>query len=416
MGGAGAWHLGAHFADQWACVHTGAGFVDVKRYQKLTPDKYPCWYEQALWGVYDVPDYARNFLNVPLICYSGELDAQRDSAEYMTQILAAEGLKPPHLIGPGMGHKYHPDTIKEVQKLIEAAVAEGREAWPKKVSVQTRSLLYPKQFWLSITRLQTEWEDTRADAQIVDADKAIRITTKNVAALRVDRNDLTRDYQVVIDGIPAAGSGAFGYEFAGSAWVSVDHPPQGKTPASCGPIDAAFRHRFVIVLPDRKGTCPAVDQWVETESNHFIRRWQSLMRGDPIVVKASELTDAIRGTRILWGDPSSNSAIAALADRLNVKWKGDQLVIGDRSFVAAHHVPAMIQGLPDGSTVVLNSGLTFREAHDKTNSLQNPKLPDWAILDVSQGATAESAGKVVAADFFDAGWRVARTGKSPEDR
>jgi hypothetical protein len=41
MGGAGAWHIGAHFADQWACVHTGAGFVDVKRYQKVTPEKLP---------------------------------------------------------------------------------------------------------------------------------------------------------------------------------------------------------------------------------------------------------------------------------------------------------------------------------------------------------------------------------------
>ena len=79
MGGAGAWHIGAHFADQWACVHTGAGFVDVKRYQKLTPEKYPPWFEQKLWGLYDVPNYARNFLNVPLVCYSGENDPQRDS-------------------------------------------------------------------------------------------------------------------------------------------------------------------------------------------------------------------------------------------------------------------------------------------------------------------------------------------------
>jgi hypothetical protein len=108
MGGAGAWHIGSHFADQWACVHTGAGFVDVKRYQKVTPDKMPVWYEQALWGVYDVPAYARNFHNVPLVCYSGEVDPQRDSAEYMVEVLDKEGLHPPHLIGPEMGHKYHP--------------------------------------------------------------------------------------------------------------------------------------------------------------------------------------------------------------------------------------------------------------------------------------------------------------------
>ena len=59
-----------------------------------------------------------------------------------------------------------------------------------------------------------------------------------------------------------------------------------------------------------------------------------------------------------------------------------------------------------GFEVVLNSGLTFREAHDRTNSLQNPKLPDWAILDVTQPPSAESAGKVVAADFFDDLWQV----------
>ena len=48
----------------------------------------------------------------------------------------------------------------------------------------------------------------------------------------------------------------------------------------------------------------------------------------------------------------------------------------------------------------------FREAHDKTNSLQNPKLPDWAILDITQPPNDESAGKVVAADFFNERWQV----------
>ena len=33
MGGAGAWHLGAHHASEFASVNPGAGFVDVKNYQ-----------------------------------------------------------------------------------------------------------------------------------------------------------------------------------------------------------------------------------------------------------------------------------------------------------------------------------------------------------------------------------------------
>jgi hypothetical protein len=55
---------------------------------------------------------------------------------------------------------------------------------------------------------------------------------------------------------------------------------------------------------------------------------------------------------------------------------------------------------------MLNTGLTFREVHDKTNSLQNPKLPDWAILDITEPPNAESAGKVVSADFFDHFWQA----------
>jgi dienelactone hydrolase len=29
MGGAGAWHLGAHYADRWAVVHAGPGFGEM---------------------------------------------------------------------------------------------------------------------------------------------------------------------------------------------------------------------------------------------------------------------------------------------------------------------------------------------------------------------------------------------------
>lgn len=421
MGGAGAWHLGAHFADQWACVHTGAGFADVKRYQKLTPETYPNWYEQKLWGVYDVPDYARNFYNVPLISYSGEIDAQRDSAEYMIEVLGKEGLHPPHLIGPGMGHKYHPEVIKEVQKLIEEAVEKGRDPMPKKVTLQTRCLRYNKMFWVTLIQFEKQWDEARIDAEMDEAKRTIQVTTKNVYMFQLDPKDLTDGYKVFINGLEAKGEGQrrdiFRAPHPGDApnWVTV-----GRLECQCiggkswtalqgGDIETAFMDRFIIVLPDHKGKNPVVDQWVDLESKHFIARWRSLMRGDPKVVKASELTDEMKGTRILWGDPTSNSQIAAIADHLAVKWSDSNLTIGTQSFDRATHVPVMIQGWntkDGGRTIVINSGLTFRETHDRTNSLQNPKLPDWAILDITQPPNAESAGRVVAADFFDEHWQV----------
>ncbi len=418
MGGAGAWHLGAHYADQWACVHTGAGFVDVKRYQKLTPDKYPPIYEQKLWGVYDVPNYARNFLNVPLISYSGEIDAQRDSAEYMTEVLAKEGITRPHLIGPGMPHKYHPEVIKDVQKLVQAEVTKGRAPAAEKVSLQTRTLRYSHMKWVQAEGLEKHWEDSRIDAVMDKSSHNVKAVTKNISSFTIiAAPDAT---ELIVDGVNL---GAPEKTNTGAAWHGTQINESWrkaspmtlvnalkKSPGLQGPIDDAFMSSFLVVLPDGKAASPQVQAWVESESVRSLKRWRGLMRGDAPVKKASEVTadDISHRNLILWGDEKSNSLIARILPKLPVQWGGGKIGVGTQSFDAATHVPVLcyINPLSPRHYVVLNSGLTFREAHDKTNSLQNPKLPDWAILDITQPPNDESAGRVVAADFFDEHWQV----------
>jgi len=49
--------------------------------------------------------------------------------------------------------------------------------------------------------------------------------------------------------------------------------------------------------------------------------------------------------------------------------------------------------------IVLNSGLTFREAHYSTNSQQTPKLPDYAIVDLTTPPDARTPGKIALAGF-----------------
>lgn len=106
MGGAGSWQLGAHYPGKWSVVHAGAGFVDVARFTKMPPDQYPAPFVQTLWGVYNVPLYVRNLFNMPVLAYSGEIDKQRDAAEFMSEAFAAEGKRLHHIIGPQMPHKY----------------------------------------------------------------------------------------------------------------------------------------------------------------------------------------------------------------------------------------------------------------------------------------------------------------------
>ena len=418
MGGAGAWHIGAHFADQWACVHTGAGFVDVKRYLKLAANKMPPWYEQKLWGVYDVPNYARNFLNVPLVCYSGEVDPQRDSAEYMTEVLDQEGLHPPHLIGPGMGHKYHPEVIKDVQSRIEKAVASGRDRLPEKISLQTRTLAYSQMHWLQITGMQEQWEDTRAEANWDKDKNNIAITTKNVSSLRIRLPKQPKIPSVQVDGESVAISKVNGnksdkdVEWVWNKAKTVDSDRLSKKPMLQGPIDDGFKSPFIVVLPDGKPDGTEADKWARMEAEHFLIRWRSLMRGDAIVRKASEVSDKdIQDFHlVLWGTPNTNSLMQKLLESKSIAnvmtWTKEALKFGGQEAPVSSSVPVFCYPNPMNPDryLIVNSGLTFREVHDKTNSLQNPKLPDWAILDVSVPPTTESAGKVLAADFFDGNW------------
>jgi len=429
MGGAGAWHIGAHFADQWACVHTGAGFVDVKRYQKVTPEKLPPWYEQVLWGVYDVPDYALNFKNVPLISYSGENDSQRDGAEYMTEVFAKHGMSRPHLIGPGMGHKYHPEVIKDVQKLIEEAVTKERDPMPKKVVLQTKTLEYSKMFWVTLISQELPWQDTRIEAEI-EGDGNLIITTQNVTGF--DISPAVKVSSLGIDGVKLPATGSHLRKDDQGRWTVKDSTketkeelPHGKHPSLAGPVEVGLKRPFLVVLPDGAAASTAVDTWVKAESEHFLLRWRSLMRGDALVKSASKVTkdDMLRCTLVLWGDTMSNSLVAKIlaaksVQKLPFTWDSKQLQVGTQTFDGGTHVPVMVRPNPlePRSMIILNSGLTFREAHDKTNSLQNPKLPDWAILDITQPPNAESAGKVVAADFFDQHWQVIPRVVSPESR
>lgn len=415
MGGAGAWHLGAHYADQWCVVHAGAGFVDTRRYQKITPEKMPPPYVQTLWGLYDVPDYRRNLLNVPLIAYSGADDPQKAAADIMEQELAQEGLKLTHIIGPGVGHKYEPKALAEVQSKLSDMVVKGQNQIPSRITLQTRTLRYATQYHLTVWGLERHWDDSRVDFEQAD-DKAT-LKTKNVTALSVSDEELKK---FEIDGVTltstAAESGQHCFLKVNGRWkvVSEDeidkYTAVRKAPTRQGPIDDAFNYPFTVVRPEETPQPTAIDRWADFESSRFLQRWTELMRGEAAMKSAAAITESDADGRnlILWGTPKSNPLIAKVLDKLPLRWTEKSVAIGDMEFDATKVVPVLIYPNPSSPDhyVVLNSGLTFREGWDHTNSQQNPKLPDWAMVDITQPPTELLPGKIVAAGFFDEEWKL----------
>jgi poly(3-hydroxybutyrate) depolymerase len=427
MGGAGAKHIGAHYTDHFAAIHAGAGFAETARYLKLKPEEFPPPYEQTLWGVYDVPDYIRNLFNVPFIAYSGEKDPQIQAAQVLAEAFKANGRELVHIIGPGAGHNYQADALKQVLALVHSAVEKGRPAAPETVSLETRTLRYDRMFWVQALGLAHHWQDARVDAAAVAG--ALTVTTTNITALKLSWPGLKAGTALTIDGqklaLGAATAatigatlvhGAAGWAQAAPAAAEAETGAGGlrKRHGLQGPIDDAFMAPFLVVLPGKASRNPRFQRWCAFESHHFLERWAALMRGDARVKTDSEVSadDIKRYNLVLWGDAESNSLIARVASGLPLAGLGAEVAAlyspGAKDLAGTSTLCVMIYPNPLSPEhyVVLNSGLTFREAHDHTNSLQNPKLPDWALLDLGTDPDERAPGLVERAGFFDEQWQL----------
>ena len=118
------------------------------------------------------------------MAYSGENDKQIQAARIMEEAFAEHGHKLHHLIGPGMGHAYHPKSLEELGKLMADAARKGIDRYPREISFQTRTLRYNRCYWVELLGLEKHWEDSRVDATAGNANDIV-LRTKNVTALRL---------------------------------------------------------------------------------------------------------------------------------------------------------------------------------------------------------------------------------------
>lgn len=435
MGGAGAWHLGAHHADQFAAINPGAGFVDVKNYQKLgTRLGTIPWWEQALWNFYDPLASPINLMNSTLVAYSGEEDAQKAAADLMETALLKEGIKMTHIIGPKTGHKYETEARKKVAALVDEATQRGINHTLKKVSLVTHTLRFNRAHWLRVDSLEEHWKPARVDATLVTqvTPTRIEITTQNVDALSVEvvpAGPVGRRARLVIDGQdlgernavfsnPPPGLPASWWKFSATKtagkWSergSFANSHLTKRHNLQGPIDDAFMDSFMMARPTGVALNETEAKWVQSELAEAAFHWRRYFRGEPRMKDDTAVTaeDLQKHHLILWGDPSSNALLGRIADGLPIRWTRDAILVGAKKYDTSKHVPVLIfpNPLNPERYIVINSGFTFPQFAAASNSLQTPKLPDWAILDLSVPLADRIAGKgVVAANFFDDNWEL----------
>ncbi len=433
LGGAACWHIAVHYAGLWAAAAPGAGFSETPDFLKVFQKETlaPTWYERKLWHMYDCTDYAVNLFNCPTVAYSGEIDSQKQAADIMGKAMAAEGIEMVHIIGPKTAHSYHPDSKKEINRRIDSIAARGRNLVPDHIRFTTWTLRYNQMNWVTVDGLEQHWERARVEAMLDDDNNSVNVTTKNVSALTLDFApglcplDNTRPPKVEIDGhklttprVLSDRSWTAHFRKNGKRWETVASSDDGtlrKQHGLQGPIDDAFMDSFIMVRSTGRPMNEKVGAWAAAEMAHAIEQWKLQFRGEPRVKDDNEITDAdiASSTLILWGDPASNQLLARVANKLPIQWSTSEIRVGSQTFTTDHHVPVLIHPNPLNPKryVVLNSGFTFRQYDQLNNARQVPKLPDFAIVDVSVPVSSRAPGGIADAGFFGEQWELTKAVK-----
>jgi hypothetical protein len=445
MGGAGAWHLGLHHPDRWRSVSPGAGFTTTHGYVKNLPEKLPA-YQEACLHIYDAVDYAENAVNVPIVAYGGERDPQLQAAKNIEAKLKPLGIPMTLLVGPDTEHRYHPESLKQIQKLQAEHAAKKRDnrdgfaaiTDPKHVRFVTFTPQFSECYWVKVLAQEKQFERSLVDAEF--SKERLKVKTDNVRllmltvmlgeseqksiAVEIDGEKLNAGLHPLLTGEdrdrPLPGTpivlqkreGKWSTTILAKALTDAVRQPQ-KDHRLMGPIDVAFTQPFLCVRGDGKPWHEATGKYVEADLQRFQQEWHKFFRGDLPVKDAMDVdTEDLLGRHlVLFGDPSSNPLIAYALDRLPLKWTRERIEFAGQSVTAADHVPVMIFPSPFNPEkyLVLNTGHTFHaKDFEGTNALLYPRLGDYALLKLKGDEKDPLAVEVVTAGLFDEKWQVAK--------
>jgi dienelactone hydrolase len=434
MGGAGTWHLGLHFPDQWCVISPGAGFTTTHGYLKDLPAKLPP-YQEACLRIYDAVDYAENAFNVPIVAYGGEKDPQLQAARNIEERLRSQAERGNEknvamklLTAPGLGHQFPPEWQKKMAEARREYIEKGREDYPSRVRFVTYTLKYPSCNWVYIWGMERHYEKASVNAEHVE--DGFKVTTGNVRALRLQLPEgaIRKAITVQIDGqsvvaqpyerVPNATALIVDLERREGRWQAVLpqkieverlRKPQ-KINNFQGPIDDAFTAPFLCVRGTGNPWHEATEEYARANLERFRKEWSKYFRGELPVKDDGEVEAQDIDSRhlILFGDPSSNSLIAQVLDGLPFQWTKDKITWNGTDYSADTHVPVLIYPSPlsPNHYVVLNSGHTFHAADFQgSNALLYPRLGDYAILELERDRKDLLSVKIRTAGLFDDFWQ-----------
>jgi hypothetical protein len=424
MGGAGTWHIGLHHPGDFCVIGPGAGFTTTHGYVASLPKELPDYQEKCL-RIYDAYLYAENAFNVPVVAYSGEIDAQKKAADNIETAL--KGFKGPvkftHLVAPGLAHQM-PKEWQDKAEVEYRKYADPGRGKPERVRFVTYTPKYDRCAWVQVDALGTTYE--RAIVDGTRKGNTFELKTTNVRRMVLWLDGQYDPLKVTIDGqlvetakIKPEIAVLLYVEKAAGKWALIEDRREldrrfettpEKRAGLQGPIDDAFASEFIVIKPAAAGFHAGTDKFATASVEQFAGLWDRYFRGALPVKPVSAVNTAsiVEPNVVLFGDPQSNPLIAHVLPKLPITWTKDKLVVNGVEYDPKTHVPVLIYPNPIDPRryVVINSGHTFKEADLKgTNALLYPRLGDWAVIKPTPTEKDPAAYEIVAAGLFDENWQ-----------
>ena len=104
---------------------------------------------------------------MPVVAYSGAIDAQKQAADVMAAAMLEEGLTLEHVIGPKTGHAYEPGARQQLQdRLDRTRRRRAATRCRREIRFTTWMLRYNKMFWVTVDAMEQQWQRARVDAAL----------------------------------------------------------------------------------------------------------------------------------------------------------------------------------------------------------------------------------------------------------
>ena len=379
MGGHGAFRLATRHAGTFAATAPVAGWTTYREF-------YPHWYDAAQpprMGAYVDPArqplletasslwQAENAVWCPMLITFDYDDAVNppDNALGMSRRIRAAGGVRVQTVGGERGHGGSYDAGRNFRFFRDHSL----DRWPRMVRLATNTLRHNRAHWVTARRLRTLNQWARIDAHV--SGQQIDLETRNVLGFELNLDasllDMHQPVAVRIDGrppmvLPARRCLAFearlcedlsikAWELRRGAGDGAPRDGVRKTHVLSGPIDDAFRSRFIVIYGNQPGSRRALSGTDRSDAQRFAADWNAWMtlhwgnqrpprhrrddwwqppypfrpgrhvHPDAVLVTPRPDTDFTLGNLpadrnlVLFGDPDSNWIVAHMADRLPIR-------------------------------------------------------------------------------------------------